>query len=125
MTDIESGKPKAKPNLEKEAKSGRKRNVTPNFMIFLLRKALVRETYYGLPGTDGGVVSVFYAALWQSHTIVSIFRAHPLHPFSRCDRVWYLMNIMSWIALASYCDFLVQANHSRVSLIWEYSFCRL
>ena len=109
MIDSESGKPIVKPSLEKEVKLGRKHNVNPTFMIFLLRKALVKDIFYGLPGTDGGVVSVFYAALCQSHTIVSIFRAHPLHPFSRFDRVCYLMNIMSWIALA-YFDALIEKS---------------
>ena len=55
--DIEAGKPGAKPNLEKDKRTGRSRDVTPNYMIFRLRKALARGVHYGLPGTDGGVKS--------------------------------------------------------------------
>ena len=45
---------------------------------------------FGFPHTDGSLASNFEAFVEQNHPLVSIFLAHPLHPFTRFERavVW-------------------------------------
>ena len=89
-------------SMEKDVKAKRKHNITPNYMIFRLIKMLARGRHYGLPGTDGSLMSVFKVTLNQDHTILSIFRAHDLHPFSQNERIHYMVNVTSVVLLFAY-----------------------
>jgi hypothetical protein len=72
-----------------------KHKLTPNYVIFRLRKMLARGRSYGLPQTDGTFLSVFKAEVLQEHSIVGICGAHDLHPFSRNERILYMLNAIT------------------------------
>ena len=72
-----------------------KHKLTPNYVIFRMRKMLARGRSYGLPQTDGTFWSVFKAEVLQEHSIVSICGAHDLHPFSRNERISYMLNAIT------------------------------
>ena len=78
-----------------------KHKLTPMYCIHRLRKMLARGRSYGLPGTNGEWFSIFWHEICQEHTIASIFMAHPLHPFSRNERLMYMANAFSFVFLFS------------------------
>lgn len=76
---------------------GKQHKLTPNYVIFRCRKMLARGRSYGLPDTDGTFWSVFKREVMQEHSVVSIWSAHDLHPFSRNERIMYMFNALVWV----------------------------
>jgi hypothetical protein len=48
-------------------------------------------------GTDGEFKTIFYTYVKYSHTLLSVFYEHPLHPFSRRERILFLFTVMGWM----------------------------
>lgn len=71
--------------------------LTPQYVLHRFRKLLARRKVYGLPGTMGDFKTNFIECLKNEHTVASIWLAHPLHPFSRNERIFYLANTMCFV----------------------------
>ncbi|KAG5192317.1 hypothetical protein JKP88DRAFT_250856 [Tribonema minus] len=54
---------------------------------------------YGAPGTTGALVSNYMHMFCNTHPILSLMVAHPMHPLSRLERVMLLVCNMSWVFL--------------------------
>lgn len=54
--------------------------------IKLLMRGMPVPATFGFPGTDGTLASNVRAFVCQFHPFISIWLAHPLHPFSRKER---------------------------------------
>ena len=80
---------------------GSKWQLTPNYCIHRLRKMLSMRSTYGIPGSDGTFVSCISIHLKQDHTLFGVFYGHPLHPFSRAERLLFLLVSACWIFFVS------------------------
>mmetsp|Transcript_19085 Transcript_19085/g.31103 ORF Transcript_19085/g.31103 Transcript_19085/m.31103 type:complete len:355 (-) Transcript_19085:23-1087(-) len=69
--------------------------------VWELKKMLVGAKFYGLPGTDGSFPSILYARLREEHIFLSTCLSHPLHPFSRRERLLWLWNSQCWLLMWS------------------------
>ena len=69
-----------------------------------LKDYLVWDRVYGNPGTDGTFLSNYLFRLKNDHPVLGIFFCHPLHPFSRVERVLSLF-VTSCFALMLSCFF--------------------
>jgi hypothetical protein len=69
----------------------------PNYVIHRLIKILTKGQCYGMVGTDGQFQTIFTTYVKYSHTLLSVFYEHPLHPFSKRERVMFLFTVMGWM----------------------------
>jgi|MDSY01.1.fsa_nt_gb hypothetical protein len=61
-----------------------------------LARLLLENRSYGYPGTDGTLFSNYIAYVMNRHPILSIFMCHPLHPFTRTERMVVLWCSIFW-----------------------------
>lgn len=54
--------------------------------VRLLMRGMPIPCTYGFPGTDGTIFSNYTQFIKQFHPLISVWTAHPLHPFSRKER---------------------------------------
>lgn len=54
--------------------------------ITLLMRGMPLPCTYGFPGTNGTMSSNYVQFVYNFHPLISIFTAHPLHPFTRKER---------------------------------------
>lgn len=80
---------------------GVKWQLTPNFAIHRLRKMLTEGFTYGLPGTKGSVYMCLFMHFKQEHSLLAVYFGHPLHPFSRAERLLFLLICTCWIFFVS------------------------
>lgn len=71
---------------------------------------LLENRSFGYPGTDGTLLSNYVAYCLNRHPLLSIVTAHPLHPFTRAERLVVLTCSFCWA-------FLVKAMMHREPLI--------
>mmetsp|Transcript_4314 Transcript_4314/g.11038 ORF Transcript_4314/g.11038 Transcript_4314/m.11038 type:complete len:614 (+) Transcript_4314:244-2085(+) len=57
---------------------------------------LLENRSFGYPGTDGTLLSNYMAYVLNRHPLISIVTAHPLHPFTRAERVAVLVCSFCW-----------------------------
>ncbi len=84
-----------------EGADGSKWQLTPNYCIHRLRKMLSTRASYGIPGSSGTFWSCTLLHLKQDHTVLGLFYGHPLHPFSRHERLLFLLVSVCWIFFVS------------------------
>jgi hypothetical protein len=82
------------PHKEAESDSVR---LTPEYALHALRKMLVLQTVYGLPGTDGTLRSNVIARLHEEHMVASIWFGNRSSKFTRLNRLMLLFNSCSFI----------------------------
>ena len=65
----------------------------------LLLQGMPLPSSYGFPKTDGSFLSNWLAFCLNNHPLFSAFFAHPLHPFTRFERLFvYICSVIfSWI----------------------------
>mmetsp|Transcript_2852 Transcript_2852/g.5263 ORF Transcript_2852/g.5263 Transcript_2852/m.5263 type:complete len:268 (+) Transcript_2852:232-1035(+) len=51
---------------------------------------------FGNPGTDGTYMSNYRFFVVNKHPVLGIFMCHPLHPYSRVERVFGLFSVTMW-----------------------------
>jgi hypothetical protein len=60
---------------------------------------LLENRSFGYPGTDGTLLSNYVAYCLNRHPLLSILTAHPLHPFTRAERLVVLTCSFCWAFL--------------------------
>jgi hypothetical protein len=75
--------------------------LTPIYAIWALQRRVVKGQTYGLPGTDGTFMDCLKHHILNEHTVLGIFYAHPLHPFSRKERGIFWFNAAAWVIFIS------------------------
>jgi len=60
---------------------------------------LLENRSFGYPGTDGTLLSNYVAYVLNRHPLISILTAHPLHPFTRAERLVVLTCSFCWAFL--------------------------
>ena len=70
--------------------------LTPDFAMFRLQKMLIKRHVYGFPGTKGDKMECLKQHVLNEHSIFGISKAHPDHPFSRKERLAFLLTMWLW-----------------------------
>lgn len=71
----------------------------PDYVYHRLIQSLTRGELWGSPGTDGKLLSNVIDNLKADHSILGICFAHPLHPFSRAERLIFMFSALAWLVL--------------------------
>jgi len=78
---------------------------------------LANGAFYAYPGTDGSYPSNLKAYVSQEHTLLSLFYANRVHPFSRKERTLFLFNSITWLFFLSALFANINSHWALVSFI--------
>ena len=69
----------------------------PDYVYHRLQQSLTRGELWGSPGTDGTLKANIIDNLKGDHSILGICFAHPMHPFSKTERLIFMFSALTWL----------------------------